>query len=147
MKNLPLQRGPRGGGVRGKALSDRRCAGCRRATETGHSMLEVIERLANEPAAMKCVRFAVQSGRPCRSRRRNCLRRFSPPRSGPLRRTTRRTAEMREKNGFLRPLEPLQGRAQAEFFLKPGVLHHRRATPWSFRRYRGTWISNASCAP
>ena len=28
----------------------------------GHSMLEVIERLANEPAAMKCVRFAVQSG-------------------------------------------------------------------------------------
>ena len=28
----------------------------------GHTMLEVIERLANEPAAMKCVRFAAQSG-------------------------------------------------------------------------------------
>jgi len=46
----------------------------------GHSMLEVIERLANEPAAMKCVRFACSRGRPCRSRRRNCLRRFSPTR-------------------------------------------------------------------
>jgi 2-keto-4-pentenoate hydratase/2-oxohepta-3-ene-1,7-dioic acid hydratase in catechol pathway len=30
----------------------------------GHSMLEVIERLANEPAAMKCARFALQTGSP-----------------------------------------------------------------------------------
>src|SRR5439155_19457617 len=28
----------------------------------GHSMLEVIERLANEPAAMKLARFATQTG-------------------------------------------------------------------------------------
>jgi len=29
--------------------------------EPGHTMLEVIERLANEPAAMKCARFALQA--------------------------------------------------------------------------------------
>ena len=39
----------------------------------GHSMLEVIERLANEPAAMKCARFAATSRTVQASRRSSAL--------------------------------------------------------------------------
>src|SRR5262249_12098532 len=60
----------------------------------GYTMLDVVERLANDVAAMKCARFALQSvsslplasqrsGRPLRSSTR--------PRSGLPRRTTRPT--------------------------------------------------------
>jgi len=112
-------------------------------------MLEVIERLANEPRRMKCVRFAVQSGSSLPLAQAKLLAPIlNPPAIWAAAANYKaHQAEMPGKNGVLRPLEPLQGRLMAEFFLKPVSSIIGPGDTVVLRRYPGTWISNASCAP
>ncbi len=89
--------------------------------KTGHTMLEVIERLANEPAAMKCVRFSVQgaSSLPLAS-----VKLLAPILNPPAiwaaaANYKAHQAEMREKMGSSDRSSLSKDELMAEFFLKP----------------------------
>lgn len=89
----------------------------------GYTMLDVIERLANEPAAMKCARFVLQSGSsiPLASVR------LLPPVLNPpaiwaaAANYKAHQAEMREKMGSEDRAALSKDELMAEFFLKPAA--------------------------
>ncbi len=87
----------------------------------GHSMLEVIERLANEPAAMKCARFAVQSGSSLPLAQAKLLAPIlNPPAIWAAAANYKaHQAEMREKMGSSDRSSLSKDELMAEFFLKP----------------------------
>src|SRR5262245_2240693 len=87
----------------------------------GYTMLEVIERLANEPAAMKCARFALQSGS---SLALASVKLLAPLRNPPAiwaaaSNYRAHEAEMREKMGSYDRGGFSKEELMAEFFLKP----------------------------
>src|SRR6267142_3045588 len=87
----------------------------------GHSMLEVIERLANEPAAMKCVRFALQSGSSLPLAQAKLLAPILNPPAiwAAAANSQAHQAEMREKMGSSDRSTLSKDELMAEFFLKP----------------------------
>lgn len=87
----------------------------------GYTMVEVVERMANEPAAMKCARFAVQTGSsvPLAS-----VKLLAPIRNPPAiwaaaANYKAHQAEMREKMGSSDRSDLGKDDLMAEFFLKP----------------------------
>jgi len=87
----------------------------------GYTMLEAIERLANEPAAMKCARFAVQTGS---SAPLASVRLLAPILNPPAiwaaaANYKAHQAEMREKMGSSDRSTLSKDELMAEFFLKP----------------------------
>jgi 2-keto-4-pentenoate hydratase/2-oxohepta-3-ene-1,7-dioic acid hydratase in catechol pathway len=87
----------------------------------GHTMLEVIERLANEPAAMKCVRSAVQSGSSLPLAQARLLAPILNPPAiwAAAANYQAHQAEMREKMGSSDRASLSKDELMAEFFLKP----------------------------
>ncbi|HEX9193409.1 MAG TPA: fumarylacetoacetate hydrolase family protein, partial [Burkholderiales bacterium] len=87
----------------------------------GHTMLEVIERLANEPAATKCARFAAQTGSSVPLAQVKLLAPlFDPPAIWAAAANYKaHQAEMREKMGSSDRSELTKDELMAEFFLKP----------------------------
>jgi 2-keto-4-pentenoate hydratase/2-oxohepta-3-ene-1,7-dioic acid hydratase in catechol pathway len=87
----------------------------------GHTMLEVIERLANEPAAMKCARFAVQAGSPVPLAQAKLLAPILNPPAiwAAAANYQAHQAEMREKMGSSDRSSLSKDELMAEFFLKP----------------------------
>jgi 2-keto-4-pentenoate hydratase/2-oxohepta-3-ene-1,7-dioic acid hydratase in catechol pathway len=87
----------------------------------GHSMLEVIERLANEPAAMKCARFALQSASFLPLAQARLLAPIlNPPAIWAAAANYKaHQAEMREKMGSSDRANLSKDELMAEFFLKP----------------------------
>jgi 2-keto-4-pentenoate hydratase/2-oxohepta-3-ene-1,7-dioic acid hydratase in catechol pathway len=89
----------------------------------GHTMLEVIERLANEPAAMKCARFALQSGSslPLASVRLLAPLLNPPAIWAAASNYKAHEAEMREKMKSYDRTAFSKDDLMAEFFLKPAA--------------------------
>ena len=89
--------------------------------EPGYTMLEVIERLANEPAAMKCARFALQSGSSLPLAQAKLLAPILNPPAiwAAAANYTAHQAEMREKMGSSDRSSLSKDELMAEFFLKP----------------------------
>jgi len=87
----------------------------------GYTMLEVIERLANEPAAMKCVRFALQSHSSIPLASVKLLAPIlNPPAIWAAAANYKaHQAEMREKMGSSDRSTLSKDELMAEFFLKP----------------------------
>ncbi len=87
----------------------------------GHTMLEVIERLANEPAAMKCARFVVQAGSSLPLAQARLLApMLNPPAIWAAAANYKaHQAEMREKMGSSDRSSLSKDELMAEFFLKP----------------------------
>ena len=87
----------------------------------GYSMLEVIERLANEPAAIKCARFSVQAGSsvPLASARLLAPILNPPAIWAAAANYEAHQAEMREKMGSSDRPNLTRDELMAEFFLKP----------------------------
>ena len=87
----------------------------------GHTMLEVIERLANEPAAMKCARFVVQAGSSLPLAQARLLApMLNPPAIWAAAANYKaHQAEMREKMGSSDRSNLSKDELMAEFFLKP----------------------------
>ena len=87
----------------------------------GHTMLEVIERLANEPAAMKCARFVLQAGSsvPLASVRLLAPLVNPPAIWAAAANYKAHQAEMREKMGSSDRSALSKDELMAEFFLKP----------------------------
>ena len=89
----------------------------------GHTMLEVVERLANEPAAMKCARFALQSGSslPLASVKLLAPLLNPPAIWAAASNYKAHEAEMREKMKSYDRTEFSKDDLMAEFFLKPAA--------------------------
>ena len=89
----------------------------------GYTMLEVIERLANEPAAMKCARFVLQSGSslPLASVRLLAPLLNPPAIWAAAANYKAHEAEMREKMGSYDRTALSKDDLMAEFFLKPAA--------------------------
>jgi len=89
--------------------------------KAGHTMLEVIERLANEPAAMKCVHLAAQSGSSLPLARAKLLAPILNPPAiwAAAANYPAHQAEMREKMGSSDRASLSKDELMAEFFLKP----------------------------
>jgi 2-keto-4-pentenoate hydratase/2-oxohepta-3-ene-1,7-dioic acid hydratase in catechol pathway len=87
----------------------------------GYTMLDVIERLANEPAAMKCARFVLQSGSsiPLASVRLLAPLLNPPAIWAAAANYKAHQAEMREKMGSEDRAALSKDELMAEFFLKP----------------------------
>ena len=87
----------------------------------GHTMLEVIERLENEPAAMKCARFVLQAGSsvPLASVRLLAPLVNPPAIWAAAANYQAHQAEMREKMGSGDRSALSKDELMAEFFLKP----------------------------
>src|SRR5437762_3290893 len=87
----------------------------------GHTMLEVIERLANEPAAMKLARFATQTGSSLPLAQARLLAPvLNPPAIWAAAANYKaHQAEMREKMGSSDRSDLSKDELMAEFFLKP----------------------------
>src|SRR5258707_14970580 len=87
----------------------------------GHSMLEVTELRGNEPAAMKCARFALQSGSPLPLAQAKLLAPIlNPPAIWAAAANYKaHQAEMREKMGSSDRSSLSKDELMAEFFLKP----------------------------
>jgi 2-keto-4-pentenoate hydratase/2-oxohepta-3-ene-1,7-dioic acid hydratase in catechol pathway len=87
----------------------------------GYTMLEVIERLANEPAAMKCARFTLQSGPsiPLASVRLLAPLPNPPAIWAAASNYRAHEAEMRDKMGSYDRTGFSKEELMAEFFLKP----------------------------
>lgn len=91
--------------------------------KAGHTMLEVIERLANEPAAMKCARFVLQSGSsvPLASVRLLAPLLNPPAIWAAASNYKAHDAEMREKMSSYDRSAFSKEDLMAEFFLKPAA--------------------------
>jgi 2-keto-4-pentenoate hydratase/2-oxohepta-3-ene-1,7-dioic acid hydratase in catechol pathway len=89
----------------------------------GYTMLDVIERLANEPAAMKCARFVLQSGSsiPLPSVRLLAPLLNPPAIWAAAANYKAHQAEMREKMGSHDRTALSKDELMAEFFLKPAA--------------------------
>jgi 2-keto-4-pentenoate hydratase/2-oxohepta-3-ene-1,7-dioic acid hydratase in catechol pathway len=89
----------------------------------GYTMLEVVERLANEPAAMKCARFALQSGSSLPLASVKLLAPLTNPPAIWAAASNYRAheAEMREKMGSYDRAGFSKEELMAEFFLKPAA--------------------------
>ena len=89
----------------------------------GYSMLEVVERLANDAAAMKCARFALQSGSsiPLASVRLLAPLPNPPAIWAAASNYRAHEAEMREKMGSYDRAAFSKEELMAEFFLKPAA--------------------------
>jgi 2-keto-4-pentenoate hydratase/2-oxohepta-3-ene-1,7-dioic acid hydratase in catechol pathway len=89
----------------------------------GYTMLDVIERLANEPAAMKCARFVLQSGSslPLASVRLLAPLLNPPAIWAAAANYKAHQAEMREKMGSDDRTALSKDELMAEFFLKPAA--------------------------
>jgi 2-keto-4-pentenoate hydratase/2-oxohepta-3-ene-1,7-dioic acid hydratase in catechol pathway len=89
----------------------------------GYTMLDVIERLANEPAAMKCARFVQQSGSslPLASVRLLAPLLNPPAIWAAAANYKAHEAEMREKMGSYDRTALSKDDLMAEFFLKPAA--------------------------
>ena len=87
----------------------------------GYTMVEVIERMANEPAAMKCARFAVQTGSSMPLASAKLLAPIlNPPAIWAAAANYKaHQAEMREKMGSSDRSDLGKDELMAEFFLKP----------------------------
>ena len=87
----------------------------------GHTMLEVVERLANEPAAMKCARFTLQSGPslPLASVKLLAPLLNPPAIWAAASNYKAHEAEMRDKMGSYDRTAFSKDELMAEFFLKP----------------------------
>ena len=87
----------------------------------GYTMIEVIERMANEPAAMKCARFAVQTGSSLPLASVKLLAPIlNPPAIWAAAANYKaHQAEMREKMGSSDRSALSKDELMAEFFLKP----------------------------
>jgi len=87
----------------------------------GYTMVEVIERMANEPAAMKCARFAVQTGpsMPLASAKLLAPILNPPAIWAAAANYKAHQAEMREKMGSSDRSDLGKDELMAEFFLKP----------------------------
>jgi 2-keto-4-pentenoate hydratase/2-oxohepta-3-ene-1,7-dioic acid hydratase in catechol pathway len=87
----------------------------------GYSMLDVVERLANEPAAMKCARFTLQGGSSLPLASVKLLAPLlNPPAIWAAASNYRaHEAEMREKMGSYDRTDFSKEDLMAEFFLKP----------------------------
>jgi len=87
----------------------------------GYTMVEVIERMANEPAAVKCARFAVQSGSSVPLVSAKLLAPIlNPPAIWAAAANYKaHQAEMREKMGSSDRSDLGKDELMAEFFLKP----------------------------
>src|SRR3989475_10167582 len=87
----------------------------------GHTMLEVIERLANEPAAMKLARFAAQTGSSVPLAQVKLLAPLLDPPAiwAAAANYKAHQAEMREKMGSSDRSDLSKDELMAEFFLKP----------------------------
>jgi 2-keto-4-pentenoate hydratase/2-oxohepta-3-ene-1,7-dioic acid hydratase in catechol pathway len=89
----------------------------------GYTMLEVVERLANDAAAMKCARFALQSGSsiPLASVRLHAPLANPPAIWAAASNYRAHEAEMREKMGSYDRAAFSKDELMAEFFLKPAA--------------------------
>jgi 2-keto-4-pentenoate hydratase/2-oxohepta-3-ene-1,7-dioic acid hydratase in catechol pathway len=89
----------------------------------GYTMLEVVERLANDAAAMKCARFALQSGSsiPLASVRLLAPLANPPAIWAAASNYRAHEAEMREKMGSYDRAAFSKDELMAEFFLKPAA--------------------------
>jgi 2-keto-4-pentenoate hydratase/2-oxohepta-3-ene-1,7-dioic acid hydratase in catechol pathway len=87
----------------------------------GYTMVEVIERMANEPAAVKCARFAVQSGSSVPLASAKLLAPIlNPPAIWAAAANYKaHQAEMKEKMGSSDRSDLGKDDLMAEFFLKP----------------------------
>src|SRR2546428_6076751 len=87
----------------------------------GYSMLDVIERLANEPAATKCARFAAQTGSSVPLAQVKLLAPLLDPPAiwAAAANYKAHQAEMREKMGSSDRSNLSKDELMAEFFLKP----------------------------
>src|SRR5207245_11510510 len=87
----------------------------------GHSMLEVVERLANEPAAMKLARFATQTGSSLALAQARLLAPLLDPPAiwAAAANYKAHQAEMREKMGSSDRTGLSKDELMAEVFLKP----------------------------
>ena len=87
----------------------------------GYTMIEVVERMANEPAAIKCARFAVQSGSSVPLASAKLLAPIlNPPAIWAAAANYKaHQAEMREKMGSSDRSDLGKDELMAEFFLKP----------------------------